>query len=74
MALACDLTGWTPCFKGEMGRGARAKVVCFALCTFITMFPNSGMSVRLKQFRHRGNTCVVRDLQGSTGAQCGAAG
>lgn len=25
-----------------MGRGARAKVVCYALCTFITVFPNTG--------------------------------
>lgn len=57
-----------------MGQGGRATVVCYALCTFTTVFPNTGMSVRLKQLRHRGNTCVVRDLRGSTGAQCGAAG
>lgn len=52
------------------GQGGLLRFVHF----FITVFPNTGMSVRLKQFRHRGNTCVVRDLRGSAGAQCGAAG
>lgn len=37
---------------------------CHALC-------NTGMSVRLKEPRHRGNTRAVRDLRGSTGARCG---
>lgn len=61
-------------FKRREGRGARTKVVGYALCAFIKVFLDTRMSVRLKQLRHRGNTCVVWDLRRSTGAQCGATG
>lgn len=51
------------------GQGGLLRFVHFQNCV-----PQHWMSVRLKQFRHRGNTCVVRDLRGSTGAHRGAAG